>query len=287
MRMSGRFPKYGGAKLLTWKKYSIQYDKDESTAYDGSSSSMSSSTTKMAADSYTVSSDGVFTLVSPTSTQVTNLTGKWIVDISTSSSSATTGSTLYYVRSISGWTSKTINYTRYTGAVISGYTYLEDVQAAPGTYPVLGIQSGYRWVLRNCTYNRYAISYTITLHSSGTTSIAPGNRMRLHSTYSQSIINNEPKFVCDGPHTTVMSGDPIGSYKYESGDGTAPSYRPALVESTTGTYLYEYLSISGSNVTYKTFAWNPKGNYVDSITADADAYPHDGISGDYWYTLQT
>jgi hypothetical protein len=60
-----------------------------------------------------------------------------------------------------------------------------------------------------------------------------------------------------------------------------------LVESTTGTYLYEYLSISGSNVTYKTFAWNPKGNYEDSITADADAYPHDGISGDYWYTLQT
>ena len=69
----------------------------------GSGTLASNTRTRMVSDSVTVSSDGTFTLLNATSISGRPAQGKFFVSISTSSnSSATTGSTLYYATNSSG-----------------------------------------------------------------------------------------------------------------------------------------------------------------------------------------
>lgn len=133
-------PKY------VWAVYDFAYVRDDANITTGSGVRINGS--KKAATSYTVSGEG-FTLVNPTyGSSLLLKKGQYIVDISTSNSTATSGQYLYELtENAYGAQYAYISYKRYGVKEAKGTTELYRVESDTLDYPVDGEQDGLWYVL--------------------------------------------------------------------------------------------------------------------------------------------
>ena len=129
-----------------WAVYEPLMIIDESTGGTSGSFSLSRTRYKQVAKSYTVSADGTISLTNPTQTTASNMVvGDYLVNISTSNNTSTTGSTLYKITAISGSSTRTITYTAYTPTPIRGENMIEQVESITPDYPIDGLHTDGKW----------------------------------------------------------------------------------------------------------------------------------------------
>lgn len=274
-----------------WAVYPIKYVIDESSATTGSFS-IRSTYKKMAATAYTT--DGTtFTLTSPVSTAVTSLAGKYIVDISTSTNSNTSGSTIYHVDSVStSGAKRTVSYTAYTAAkAVQGEGELYRVESKTADYPINGVYNGYWYIMLKGEYtvyvwNKYyanmtfSANKTLELSDSDFTSpyIMPQGR------YYGWYIDKEVGIarIIESVSPSTLKNKYILLTNSESGG------KPEL----SGTYIWDYNSIIGKWEGCKiSDVYSLKySKYTSSLPSEStaespsiDAYPQNGAYKGYWY----
>lgn len=290
MMALNREPKY------VWAVYDIRYGLDESSA-TSITESLRSSNTKMASDSYTVSSSG-FTLTNSTSIKVPDLAGKYIVNISKGSSTSITGTYIYYVRSVSSsGFNRTVTTTRYSSALIKGDTELYRVESDTMDYPVNGEQDGYWYVMIKGEKPMYVWDvYNVTAtyaykesSKSATVNFVSGDSIYMASSYSFST--SRGTFTLNNPTSTKWTssfGDILnasgGSYWMKNSESGSYVMTGMLTEGTLtptlelgGTQKYAVIDESATSYIKGTST----GTTVESD--NNSAYPQDGARGDYWY----
>lgn len=134
-----------------WAVYQITKAIDESAGGTNASSKVMLNTAMQAARSYTVSSNGIISLTNPVSTSVNALkAGDYLVGITSgATNTATTGSMLYKVKSVStsGLMYYNISYTTYSPKNARGTDTGRRVVSDTLDYPVDGIMGNYWYVL--------------------------------------------------------------------------------------------------------------------------------------------
>lgn len=243
----------GGEKYV-WNRYSIAYTE---TAGSSATVSRTYSYSKMAASAYSRSGT-TFTLTSPASTTFENITaGEYLVNVANSSSTATSGTTLYKVTNNSG-RSNTIGSSGET----SNYSY-----AYPSSSSTM-----YYWFAASINSS----GRTFDLTSRGSTT--PAN------------VKNFPTYVYS-PYRYF----PTGNFGWTmTGLNTIYRLKQTSVSSDglTVTFLCFKCTIEQSDelsITYTPYtAIASAGTLIDTVEdKDPAAYPTNGIQDGYWYVLQS
>lgn len=296
----GCYAAQGGGAKYVWAVYNLAYGIDESAGGTAGSVSLSSSRYKMAAKGYTISDSGTVTLTDPAQTTAANLAvGDYLVNVSTSSNTATTGDTLYKVTGVSGSWNYTITYTAYTPALNArGTDTGQRVESnTADDYPPDGIQGDYYYVM----VKGYGTVYIWDVYNLTTTY---GYKERTSSGYSVNLYTNSEldvasKYTFDtttgyytltNPSTTTSSSSVSGKYWMINSSGrsqnmyygwTEWAWTPGSAGTITTTRYYA--SRDTSNVIYTK--GSATGEQVQSVSQNA--YPSDGVQGDYWYTYNS
>lgn len=285
-------PKY------VWAVYDCVYGLDESSATSGTAT-IRGTRTKMASDSYTVSSSG-FTLTNPTSTQVSSLAGKYIVDISINSNTSTSGTYIYHVDSVSSsGTNRTVTYTRYSSGLIKGDTELYRVESDTMDYPVNGEQDGYWYVLLKGEKSMYVwnVYEKLTQYQEKTTDnnyFGPSSwpvRLLYSSSYSfdastgeYTLIKGTDKSFIENDFNMQLGAPNVLSRKYYQ------TYNSRNSSWNTDGMYYDY-----TDADYTNHIWYAKKYSSESATIkgastgttveseSSTAYPQNNYRGDYWY----
>lgn len=287
-----REPKY------VWAVYDIGYGLDESSA-TSITESLRSSSTKMASDSYTVSSSG-FTLTNSTSIKVPDLAGKYIVNISKGSSTSITGTYIYYVHSVSSsGFNRTVTTTRYSSVLIKGDTELYRVESDTMDYPVNGEQDGYWYVLLKGEKPMYVwdVYEKLTQYQEKTTdnSYFGPSSWPVDLLYSSSY-----SFDASTGKYTLIKGTEKSFTENRFGDQTgAPislsrkyyqKYNYMNSSWNTDVMYYDYTNADYTNHTWYAKKYSSESATIKGTstgtTVESDnnsAYPQDGARGDYWY----
>jgi len=266
----------------------------------GNGTLSSNTRTRMVSDSVTVSSDGTFTLISATSISGRPAQGKFFVSISTSSdSSATTGSTLYYATNSSG-AYRAFNIR--SGIILSSSSFpSEERSNSPDVFYELNgsnhnlyisknlIPSLYRWTQYNAN-----VSYTykdVYTNSSGS-----------RNYYSQW---DDICYLEDGWFRYTSDGSKFNCYVWDFRyDGWQPMVGKWVTDEDTRyvSRLYRVTSINGNPDThYYPFTYNrivdrvldttnySKGTSTGSYaySTNSSAYPTNGYYSGYWYDNRT
>lgn len=296
----GCYAAQGGGAKYVWAVYNLAYSIDESAGGTDGSVSLSSSRYKMAAKGYTISDSGTVTLTDPTKTTAANLAvGDYLVNVSTSNSTATTGDTLYKVTGVSGSWNYTITYTAYTPALNArGTDTGQRVESnTADDYPSDGVQGDYYYVM----VKGYGTVYVWDVYNLTTTY---GYKERTTSGYSVNLYTNSElevasKYTFDtttgyytltNPSTTTSSSSVSGKYWMKTSSGKSQdmyygwtdwAWTPGSVGTITTTQYSS--SRDHSNVIYTK--GSATGEQVQSVSQTA--YPSDGVQGDYWYTYNS
>lgn len=292
-----------------WAIYSVVYGVDESAGGTGGSVRLSSSRYKMAAKAYTVSEDGTVSLTDSTRTTAANLAvGDYLVNVSTSNSTSTTGTTLYKVTGASSSGSYvTVSYTAYTPSLCAkGADTGQRVESnTADDYPADGIQGDYYYVMvrgYGTVYIWDVYNYTPgwnTVTSTPSTDNPPiGISTSSYAGYevSSTIGYNQNKL-------STMPDITSGKAMF-SNSGATSTVLSMLDENSNYNHLYyginnsdhfydHYSSMSGTTrirARYRLDIVDGKkgaatGEQVQSLTSTA--YPSDGVQGDYWYTYNS
>lgn len=265
----------------------------------GNGTLSSNTKTRMVSDSVTVSSDGTFTLISATSISGIPAQGKFFVSISTSSnSSATTGSTLYYATNSSG---AYRSFNIRGGVILSSSSFPSEVKSSRSDvfYELKGsnhnlyiskdlIPSLYRWTQYNAN-----VSYTY----------------KDVYTYSSGSINyyNEEEdmyYLFEGDFIYTSDGSMYDCYlidlrwnwqymvgRWVAGEGTryvSRLYRVTSINNEIGSYYYPftYDRIVDRKVDTTNYSKGTStGKYAYSTISSA--YPTNGYYSGYWYGNRT
>lgn len=304
----GCYAAQGGGAQYVWAVYNLAYGIDESAGGTEGSVSLSSSRYKMAAKGYSVSDSGTVTLTDPTQTTAANLAvGDYLVNVSTSSSTATTGDTLYKVTGVSGSWNYTISYTAYTPALNArGTDTGQRVESnTADDYPADGVQGDYYYVM----VKGYGTVYVWDVYN-----YTPG-WSTVTSTPSQ---DNPPIGIATSSYAGYEVSSTIGYNQNKlstmpditsgkavfSNSGATSTVLAMLDENSNYNHLYyginnsdhfydHYSSMSGTTrirARYRLDIVDGKkgaatGEQVQSLTSTA--YPSDGVQGDYWYTYNS
>lgn len=296
----GCYAAQGGGAKYVWAVYNLAYSIDESAGGTDGSVSLSSSRYKMAAKGYTISDSGTVTLTDPTKTTAANLAvGDYLVNVSTSNSTATTGDTLYKVTGVSGSWNYTISYTAYTPALNArGTDTGQRVESnTADDYPADGVQGDYYYVM----VKGYGTVYVWDVFNLTTTY---GYKERTTSGYSVSMYTNSEievastytfdtttgYYTLTNPSATTSSSSVSGKYWMKISSGKSQEMYYGWTEwdwtpGSTGTITTTQYSSSldHSNVIYTK--GSATGEQVQSVSQTA--YPSDGVQGDYWYTYNS
>lgn len=232
-----------GGKKYTWGRYTVS--RAAVSSGSGTTSNIGASIYKYTSSSYTISGS-TFSLTSPSYTKAEDLTvGKYIVNVSTSSNSSKTGTTLYQITKIE---------TSYT-----------EGKSNIGSYDIWG----------NSCYG----AKSITITSDGKITLGSGDYYT-SNTASGVYRNNLWEGESDGipsssPGYTKGTYDKV--YYYDFSQTVESAVKPVTVYEITayGNYKFSYTSYKAQQV---------RGSYVDdSVSSNPDAYPDNGKKGDYWY----
>lgn len=297
----GCFAAQGSGAKYVWAIYSVVYGVDESAGGTGGSVRLSSSRYKMAAKAYTVSEDGTVSLTDSTRTTAANLAvGDYLVNVSTSNSTSTTGTTLYKVTGASSSGSYVnVSYTAYTPSLCAkGADTGQRVESnTADDYPVYGIQGDYYYVM----VKGYGTVYVWDVFNLTTTY---GYKEKTTSGYSVSMYTNNNLYVSStytfdtttgyytltNPSATTSPSSVSGKYWMKTSSGKSPAMYYGWTEwawtpGSTGTITTTQYSSSRdhSNVIYTK--GSATGEQVQSVSQTA--YPSDGVQGDYWYTYNS
>lgn len=290
----GCFAAQGGGAKYVWAVYNLAYGIDESAGGTDGNVKLSSSRYKMAAKGYTISDSGTVTLTDPTKTTAANLAvGDYLVNVSTSNSTATTGDTLYKVTGVSGSYNYTITYTAYTPALNArGTDTGQRVESnTADDYPSDGVQGDYYYVMVKGygTVYMWDVFTIITTYgykektSRGGTVNVSGSTIYYSSAYTFYPWDRSSAYTLTNPgagdyNDTAnywMVDSTSGSTMYKGRSSFGPSEVKAVTTYTTArdTSLVRYSKGSAT------------GETVESVSAAA--YPQDGVQGDYWYTYNS
>lgn len=275
-----------------WAIYSVVYGVDESAGGTGGSVRLSSSRYKMAAKAYTVSEDGTVSLTDSKRTTAANLAvGDYLVNVSTSNNTSTTGTTLYKVTGTSSSGSYvTVSYTAYTPSLCAkGADTGQRVESETADYPVDGLHTDGQWYV---LLRGYATIYVWDVFNKGTSyGYKEGTTLNnAVSIYTGTVIYYATAYTFDTSSgyytlTNPQRGDYNNTLNYwmknTSSDITMYKSRTAY-SSTEVTPATTYSRVVDRTlVTYDK--GSSTGNTVESISPTA--YPSDGAQGDYWYTF--
>lgn len=264
----------------------------------GNGTLSSNTRTRMVSDSVTVSSDGTFTLINATSISGIPAQGKFFVSISTSSnSSATTGSTLYYATNGSG---AYRSFNIRGGVILSSSSFPSAVKnnRSDVFYELNGSQhnlyiskdlipSLYRWTQYNVNVSyTYKDEYT---WSSGS--------INYYSEWDIMYYLDEGEFryTSDGSKFNCYSEDMRWNWqnmvdKWVAGEEERYVSKLYRVESINNEpypnnhyYPFTYDRIVERVVDTTNYSKGTStGRYAYSTISSA--YPTDGRSGSYWYS---
>lgn len=246
MRRGLALPKY------VWNRYSIAYTE---TAGSSATVSRTYSYSKMAASAYTRSGT-TFTLTSPTSTTFENISsGKYLVNVANSSSTATSGTTLYKVTNNAG---RTKNLS--TGSSVSTFTC-------------------------NTQLNFYV--YGHAYYNTNDKAIRLTNE---ESIYWEDVFSVKNVYI--PPRTSLPTSSAIGNGYQQAYYITGISGPSSNFYSGPWTISYKTVTIATSstlNLTYTPYtAKTSAGTLIDTVSDnDVSAYPTNGIQDGYWYILQS
>lgn len=308
----GCYAAQGGGAKYVWAVYNLAYGIDESAGGTDGSVSLSSSRYKMAAKGYTISDSGTVTLTDPAQTTAANLAvGDYLVNVSTSNSTATTGDTLYKVTGVSGSWNYTITYTAYTPALNArGTDTGQRVESnTADDYPVDGIQGDYYYVMvrgYGTVYIWDVYNYTPgwnTVTSTPSSDNPPRGISKTSSTgydvsatigYDQTGITGKPDITSGkAVFPNNSSFDTVAEFLKEYN-----SYNNVYYGVPNSDHFYDRYSTTSSSggtvnriTAYRRLdiVYGKKGaatgEQVQSLTSTA--YPSDGVQGDYWYTYNS
>lgn len=291
----------GGA--FVWAVYSLVYGIDESAGGTSGSFSLSSSRYKRVAKSYTVSADGTVSLTSSAQTTAANMAvGDYLVNVSTSNNTSTTGTTLYKITAISGSTTRTISYTAYTPTLCAmGSDTGDRVKSVAGTtYPHYGAQGNYFYVLLRglTTVYKWNIFRSVAKHTYE--DVVTKNQSVTISTFSKITVGTFD--TSTGKYSVTYNNANVGiaaNYFANVSAGSSCWVNGSISSSTVTAYYYggnmpsnssgSSITITGvtkhtSTVASTTYSKGTStGNVAESI--DSNAYPQDGRDGadGYWY----
>lgn len=230
-----------GGEKYTWGRYTVSSAAVSSG--NGTTSNIGASIYKYASSSYTISGS-TFSLENPSNTRAENLTvGKYLVNVSTSSNSSKTGTTLYQITKIE---------TSYT-----------ETRGKLGTYTIWG----------NTPYGAKSISFT----SDGKISLGQGTQYyNSENVYRNNLWQGESDgHPSSSPGYTKGTYDKVYYYDYS-----------ATVSNGSGNVtVYEITPYGNYKLSYTSYkAQQVRGSYVDDVVSSTpDAYPDNGIQGNYWY----
>lgn len=208
-----------GDKRLTWAKYAVVY-----TEVSGASKSFSPNyaRTKKVATAYTIQ-NGVFVLQNSTTKTAENIAvGDYLVNVSTTNNSSTSGSTLYKVTRHSGrpWTtsSRVMNVNYADGTVIYG-TKIYSQNPDTGELTLSGTYT-YDTVRSNMGAKYSSISDFTKMGTTGTFEkvyvLYSGSNMHEHAPYKSDTVT-----ITYTPYTlSGAKGEYIGEVK--ANEGTYP-----------------------------------------------------------------
>lgn len=281
-----------------WAIYSVVYGVDESAGGTGGSVRLSSSRYKMAAKAYTVSEDGTVSLTDSTRTTAANLAvGDYLVNVSTSNNTSTTGTTLYKVTGTSSSGSYvTVSYTAYTPSLCAkGVDTGQRVESETADYPVDGLHTDGQWytlirgyatvyvwdVFTIITTYGYKESTTQSGGMIGTVIEVNTSGIMYASAYTFNTSNGY--YTLTSPRYDSSNGSASGNYWMPGSSETsqtmyhgANSLNTSRIEAGT-----KYTSSRDTSLT--TYGkGSATGESVESVSSTA--YPQDGVQGDYWYT---
>ena len=288
-----REPKY------VWAVYDIGYALNESSATSGRLN-ISSKYTKMASSSYTVSSSG-FNLTNPTSTNVKNLSGKYIVNISPKPDTSTSGTNLFYINSVSSSGKfTTLSYTSYSFSETKGDTELYRVESDTMDYPINGKWNNQWYVLLKGEKPMYVwdVYEKLTQYQEKTTDnryFGPSSwpvRLLYSSSYSfdtgtgkYTLINGRDKSFIENNFNNQTGAPNSITRKY---------YQPYNVR--TGSWNTDKMYYSATNLDSTEHTWYAEKYYSSEsviikgtstgTTVESEnntAYPQNSYKGDYWY----
>lgn len=293
-------------KTFVWGLYTIGKAIDESTDGTSGSVTLSSSRYKMAASAYTVSSTGTISLTNAEQKTAANIAvGDCLVNISTSSSTVTTGTTLYKVTSVTqSGTSYVVKYTAHTPIDAVGEDTGNRVESKTMDYPADGIHDGYWYVLlRGKTtihvwniYNRK----TTYLYKENTRTASSYVKAKIYTNtyiyYSSSYTFDKKtgRYFLDNP-TQLSSLTSIStlSSKYWvvassiSDNGNSSMYYGCTAIDWSGYGNSGYVT-GTKNYSYEQDTSNPvysQGTTTGKTAKSAGStfYPQNGEYGGYWY----
>lgn len=291
---------------FVWGVYAVEtgYHADETTTpYTGTFTLSVSSRYKMAASSYTATQT-TFTLTDPVQTTRANLkVGDYVVNVSTSSSTAVSGSYLYRITAISG---NTFTYTRWEPSAYErkGSTELYRVESDTADYPIEGAQGGYWYVMVKGERPMYVWDmFNIRRYYSKQNA---GKRFDLKEARLDEIYIYRYNFSSVTGLFEITSLEKTFPLEIDQrADGTMAVIGPPMDYN----WLPERLNVGDtSDIMYQGATWSYSDYYSTStctslyayigVLTDAkgtatgqtvesesqDAYPQDGTSGDKWYT---
>lgn len=280
--------------LNEWAIYNLAYAIDESAGGTSGSFTLRSTYYKRAASAYTVSANGTVSLTSSTQKTAANLAvGDYIVNVSTSSNTSTTGDTLYKITSKSGTTNVTIGYEAYTPSLIAKGTDTGNrVTSETLDYPIDGKQGDYWYVMISGSYTAYVWdvfedvgAYVSTRTTRPTVSIKSGTTIYYGSSYD-TFDKTTGLYSYSGwsSYTTSSSKDCLaaddagvfeGCWTLETSPATTVYDDRYTCNSSSVTPHYGYTGV------YKAVKGDSTGNTVES--ADISAYPQDGAQNGFYY----
>lgn len=281
----------GGAKSYIWKVYAINSDEVRTTEHYP----VPNGATVQFASSYSVSG-GVFVLGSLSSATIYtdttgDLVGKYIPDTDTKIHKI--NSYISYSHQAHMYNAEVFTLTNSRGEDTGMTVESED----ENDYPADGIQGDYYYVM----VRGYGTVYIWDVYNLTTTY---GYKERTSSGYSVSMATNNNLYVAStytfdtttgyytltNPSATTSSGSVSGKYwmKISSGKSQNMYYGWtdwAWIPGSTGTITTTryYASKDTSNVIYTK--GSATGEQVQSVSQNA--YPSDGVQGDYWYTYNS
>lgn len=285
-------------KMYVWKIYNLKKNVVEQVDTGTATISLGSYSTINQASAYTVNSDGLFSLTSPTTVSTGSLTvGSYLVSLTPGgwgATPATTGSSLYKITSATSVTSYgnktwTVGYEEYNVTpIVKGADTGNTVSSETVDYPIDGVQGDYWYVLIESPtqYIWDVYTYSKGLDES-TATTGQVTQLKQSKMVAKSFTYSSSKFyltdAVSTSHTALKAGDYIVSI-----NGNPDT-------STSGSTLYQITSIlastsySGTTFSYKAYKnyGNLRGDtIVDRVGSDnVGDYPIDGVQGDYWYVL--
>lgn len=286
-----------------WAVYELAMGIDESAGGTNGTVSLTSTRYKRVAKSYTVSASGTVSLVDSVQTTAANMVvGDYLVNVSTSNNTSTTGTTLYKITATSGTSTRKITYKAYTPSLsVKGTDTGDRVESADGTaYPHNGAQGGYWYVLlRGYTtahvwdvFNVKTTTAKVYAEKKTTNSGTYGKEIDLSGTiyYSDNYTFNtktgkyslsSSKSMSASSFAIACQSDPPGTYFIIGSSSGTTMYSGITDGSTTTEVWVKYTWTSTSTSETTEAKGTATGETVQSV--DENAYPQDGAQDGYWY----